>query len=523
MLERKSVIRLITILAILVTITTACQNLDIGQMTQVIPESYNPDEIPTSTVPTGAEPSNTQAAPDISESAPPLESLSTATPTTTIPPNPYPSELYPHYIITATLDYAWRYLEVQQEIIIPNPTSENLAELVLVIQPNWHPNAFRLTSLAWMDGSPIQTYKLDGIRLRILLLEPFEPGDSIHLSLAYEVDIPPLMESEDFGPNPFGYTSRQINLTDWYPFVPPYIDGVGWQVHNPWYYGEHLVYPSANFDVSLQLTNTPDGTQIAASGLDLGDGNLHRYHLEGARNFVFSISPEYRLFQEQVGDTTVLGYAFPFDVVPGEAAFRTTVQALELYTQLFGPYPYQGMTMVQADFEHGMEYSGFYFLSKAFYNLYNGTASTFLVAIAAHETAHQWWYGMVGNDQALEPWLDEALCTYSEKLFYQNLYPQSLDWWQEYRVDFNQPTGWVDTSIYNSPGYQSYRDAVYLNGATFLDELRNLVGEEAFFAFLKDYLALNNGQIATSNDFFNTLQTHSDADWDALKTRFFKE
>lgn len=507
--------RLTFALTVLLIISTGCQSLGANPPHTATLEASMPDPA----TPTPAAPD--ASAPDTPAPGPPTQIHPTPTlsPAIEIPP---PIDLHPRYTISATLDYAWRYLTVAQEVFIPNTSADTLSELTLVVQPNWRPDAFRLMNISWVDETPITTYSLDGIRLRVLLLDPFEPGETLQLSLAYEINIPPLLTSEDFGPNPFGYTARQTNLTDWYPFVPPYIDGEGWLVHNPWYYGEHLVYPVADFDVTIQLTNAPANTVIAASALDTGNGDPHHYRLEGARNFVWSVSPEYRVFQGQVGDTTVLGYAFPYDVIPGEAAFKTTLEALALYNQLFGPYPFDGMTVIQADFDHGMEYSGLYFLSKAFYSIYDGTPSTYLVAIAAHETAHQWWYGLVGNDQALEPWLDEALCTYSEKLFYENLHPASLGWWEYARVAYYEPTGWVDSTIYNTPGYRPYRDAVYLNGALFLDELRALVGEEAFFSFLRDYTTRNTGKLATRDDFFTILGEHSNADWSALLVKYFE-
>jgi len=51
-----------------------------------------------------------------------------------------------------------------------------------------------------------------------------------------------------------------------------------------------------------------------------------------------------------------------------------------------------------------------------------GTVLNNLIDIGVHETAHQWWFASVGNNQALEPWLDEALATYSERLFYEKNY-----------------------------------------------------------------------------------------------------
>jgi aminopeptidase N len=35
--------------------------------------------------------------------------------------------------------------------------------------------------------------------------------------------------------------------------------------------------------------------------------------------------------------------------------------------------------------------------------------------VITHEVAHQWWYGLVGNNQYLEPWLDEAFASYSHE------------------------------------------------------------------------------------------------------------
>jgi len=500
---------------VLLIFTPACQ-VQIASSPDTAGIGVPTPDLSTTMLPSPEEPTPATPSSDLPTQVIPSSSL------TSIIESPNPLELRTSYHISATLDYAWRYLVVNQDILIPNSSTDPINELNLVVQPNWRPDAFRLTHIAMKDGTPIPDTSLEGIRLRVPLLDPFEPGETIQLSLDYEINIPPLLTSEEFGPNPFGFTSRQTNLTDWYPFVPPYIDGEGWLVHNPWYYGEHLVYPIADFDVTLQLVNAPANTIIAASALDLGDGNLHHYQLEGARNFVWSVSPEYRLSQEVVGDTTVLGYAFPYDVVPGVAAFKTTVEALTLYNRLFGPYPFDSMTVVQADFDHGMEYSGLYFLSKAFYNIYDGTPSTYLIAIAAHETAHQWWYGLVGNDQALEPWLDEALCTYSEKLFYENQHPAFVEWWQYVRVAYYEPTGWVDSTIYNTTGYRPYRDAVYLNGALFLDDLRNLVGADAFSAFLGDYAIRNTGKLVSSDDFFAILGEHTDADWSALLTEYFQ-
>jgi aminopeptidase N len=282
------------------------------------------------------------------------------------------------------------------------------------------------------------------------------------------------------------------------------------------------VYPIADIDVSIQLLRAPAGVEIAASALDVGDEKVHRYHITGGRNFVWSASPEYQVFQERVGDVTIMGYAFLPDTLAGEAAFQVTVDAYRLYSEIYAPYPHESITMVQADFLHGMEYQGLYFLSRGFFNTYDGTEKGYLTMIAAHETAHQWFYGMVANDQAMEPWLDEALCTYSERLFYEYVYPDSLDWWWAARVDYYEPEGFVDSNIYYTPGYYVYRNAVYLQGAKFLEGLRKLTGDDAFMAFLRDYVTQNSGNLVTGDDFFAILQEHSQVDISSLMEMYFE-
>ena len=224
-----------------------------------------------------------------------------------------------------------------------------------------------------------------------------------------------------------------------------------------------------------------------------------------------------------MGDTTINSYAFPYHASAGEAVLKTTAEALSLYNELYGAYPRGLLSVIEADFLDGMEYDGLYFLSNGFYNLYQGTPGEYLIAIAAHETAHQWFYASVGNDQALEPWLDEALCTYQERIFYERLHPEALDWWWAYRVNYYGPSGWVNSSIYNPEGYRAYRDAVYLNGATFLEEMRTEIGDQPFFAFLQDYVFQNQGMIATGESFFESLSRHTDKDLSTLIGKFFKQ
>ena len=168
-----------------------------------------------------------------------------------------------------------------------------------------------------------------------------------------------------------------------------------------------------------------------------------------------------------------------------------------------------------------MEFDGLYFLGNPYYSQYLGTEKEPLIYTAAHETAHQWWFGRVASDQAQEPWLDEALAVYCEKLFYEKYYPADVSWWWTYHIDFYQPEGKIDQSVQTYGGFVPYTNAVYRVGAHFFEDLRTLTGDAAFFAFIKDYSTQMDGRIATSADFFRILKTHTDADLSALLSKYF--
>lgn len=449
--------------------------------------------------------------------------------TATPEPAPITTENFiPQYSLEAELDYGRHFLRVNQSITYFNSTAHALSELVLVVEPNRYPATFHLNSLL-VAGTEMKEKALwqEVNQLRLPLATALLPGESLQIAIAYELNLPSPQPNPATRPVPFGWTSLQTNLVDWYPFIPPYREEAGWLAHPPGYFGEHLVSEVADYEVAIRIKDglnvrttaaaqplgpaLPGELILAASAPARTENGAFVFSLPKGRSFVWSVSHLYTVAAEQVGDTTIYGYAFPAHGAAGEAALKATAQALELYQRLFGAYPHSMLSVVEADFLDGMEYDGLVFLSKGFYNLYQGTSTEYLVAIAAHETAHQWWYALVGNDQALEPWLDEALCTYSEKIYYESVAPDALPWWWTYRVDFYQPSGWINGSIYDYTAfpnaYEAYRNAVYLNGAKFLEEIRQSLGDEAFFTFLRQYAETYRYRVATAEGFLELLKT----------------
>ncbi len=454
---------------------------------------------------------------------PTLAPVESATPTVTPTSTPAP-ELRPLYVIDASMDYEAKTLKVVQNITYPNTTAESLNDIILAVEPNLISRVFELNSVS-VNGQELSTYTLDGQQLEITLPAPLPGGQSVKLGLAYNLNLPKIVQGDPnvVRPQIFGVAQRQVNLVDWYPFVVPYVPGTGWVLHKPWFYGEHLVYPLADFDVSLRFSDSANLPVVAASAApEVVDGGT-RYQLDSARNFSFSMGRQFQVLSQQVGDMTVYSYYLgDINKLPAQAALDASAKAAQTYTELFGPYPHATLSVIQGDFNDGMEYDGLFFLSNSFYNLYDNTEKNYLVMVAAHETSHQWWFGRVGSDQAQEPWLDEALASYCEKLFYEKNYPDDVKWWWYIRIDLYQPTGHIDTPLYDNSSEPLYMNATYRMGAHFFEDLRQQIGGEAFFAFLNDYSTQMNGKIATSADFFRILRTHTNADLSELLSKYFE-
>ena len=167
-----------------------------------------------------------------------------------------------------------------------------------------------------------------------------------------------------------------------------------------------------------------------------------------------------------------------------------------------------------------MESDGIFFLNKAYFAYTNGAQSG-LCALSVHETSHQWWYGQVGNNQALDPWMDESLATYSELLYYQKVQPELADWWWSYRVAPYKPAGNVGSSIYDFQSYRPYVNTVYLHGVQFLDELHRQMGDDVFLAFLHNYAAFYGGRQVTPAAFFRLLRQSTSVDVQPAIDRYF--
>ncbi|MCL5428400.1 MAG: M1 family metallopeptidase [Chloroflexi bacterium] len=420
------------------------------------------------------------------------------------------------YDLDVVFDYTGHNLEVREEINYTNSNGEPIKELQLVVEAQHLGAGFTLTGLQPISGSNIGEPEFSGGLLHIPLLSPLASGESLQLELEYFLVLPA-------GSGTLSWTDRQTNFIDWYPYIPPYINGQGWLIHQPALVGEHSVFERANFDVHIEVANAPASLQVAAPAPAEVHDSTFDYELHNARRFVWSASGQYEVLDAHLGETKISVYFFNEHRDAAEASLETAKQALDLYSELFGAYPYESLSVVEGQFFDGMESDALFFLDQYYFLTYSHDPRNYLTALTAHEVAHNWWFGQVGNDQALEPWIDEALCVYSELLYYENTYPHLVDWWWEFRIDRFHPQGSVDSTIYDHSGFDSYVQVVYMRGSQFLRDLRTAIGEGPFFAFLRAYATLGAGQIASREDFFSLLKEYSPVNLDPTISDYFRE
>jgi len=444
-------------------------------------------------------------------------------------PTPTPTEVppartIPRYVLQVSLDYEGRSLEVSERLDFVNLTDDTLEELVFNVFPNHKEDVFLLKSVTLGEGGgeeeevPELEYALSGTGLRVHLPTSLEPGDELTLVLEFSLDLPRMSPYGQWGDGTLGYSDRALAVGNWYPALVPYREGQGWYAFAYHAIGDPYVTEVADHEVEIVA---PSGVTVVGSGDEERIGNRWRYTISEARSFAFTASDQYLSASEPAGHITVSSYYFAAHEPAGVDALMAAAEALTTFEELFGPYPYSTYRVAEVDFAGGMEFSALCFLGDDWYGDHPGGYRSGMVSLLAHEVSHQWWYGVVGNDQVGEPWLDEAMATYSSMLYYERRHPEFVEWWWETEVNKYRPLGQIDRPIYAFMDGRTYLNAVYRRGALFISDIRDRMGDEAFFAFLRDYYESGGKQLSTAEDFFAILYRHSEVDISSLLEEYF--
>ena len=348
----------------------------------------------------------------------------------------------------------------------------------------------KIDILSSSTNSDDLTYTLEGTDkdfLKVSLASPLSPTNKTTINLSYTVTLPNINHR-------FGFGNNTINIANFYPVVAVYEDD--WVLDPYNYNGDPFYSNMANYEVTL---TAPSNLILASTGEILSKNSneekiTYEIKAQAVRDFAFVLSNKFDVLTEQVGHTTV-SYFYYNEETP-EEFLKASVDSLNTFNSLFGSYPYSTLNVVKANFVHGgMEYPNLVLISD------DVSEKADYINVIVHEIAHQWWYGLVGNNEYAYGWLDEGLTEYSTNLFYQEnpeyninadeIIKNTTSSFANFVELYTSVLGSVDTSMNRAlDEYDTepeYVYVTYVKGMLFFDELRNILGHKEFMACLKDY------------------------------------
>jgi hypothetical protein len=326
-----------------------------------------------------------------------------------------------------------------------------------------------------VDGAAAVAGQLpDPTTLVVPLGRTLDPHRSVTASLPWTLTLP-------------GSTSDRISragdavrLGSFFPILG-WEPGRGWATEPPTSnFAEASTAPTADFDLTI---TTQEGLQVLASGVPDGHG-----HWKAAAMRDVAIS---------VGHLrTVQAMAGPVQVTVGmDAGIRedpntylaTVVRAIEDFSARFGPYPWPVFTLgITPNLAGGIEYP-----SHVMQGPGTGGRTT------PHEVGHQWFYGLVGDDQGRDPWLDEGLATWAEARFLGNLPAFTA------RVIPPDARGRTGAPMSYWEDRASYYLGVYVQGTQALAALGDPAKVDCA---LRHYVATDAHRIATPDSFVSAVR-----------------
>jgi hypothetical protein len=410
-------------------------------------------------------------------------------------------------------------LQGRQEVRYTNQEDQPLNQIYFRLFPNLADGAITVSNLK-ANGQPVEPgFAQQNSALRVRLARPLAPGEMTVIQLDFVVQI---FQEEGGNYGTFAFKEGVLALAHFYPLIPAY-DDEGWNIEIAPYIGD-VVYADTSF--YLARVTAPLSQTLVASGIEINRTQTNTeqmvtYAAGPMRDFYLVASERYTKTSRLVGETVVNNYA-PAELVEGSnMALNQAETALNSFSQGFGPYPFTEFDLVSTTtFALGVEYPGIVAILVDLYdptkNVRGMSSSGLLEGVVAHEVAHQWFYSLVGNDQVDEPWLDEAMAQYATLMYYRDAYGEtgaagfrsSLErrWQRVGQADI--PIG-LPVASYNDT---SYGAIVYGRGPLFVELLAEIMGAEAFEAFLKDYYQSYRWGIATGADFKQTAERHCACD-----------
>ena len=446
-------------------------------------------------------------------------------------------------MISARYDNAAHTLFATQTVNYKNRSGDSLSFIKFHIYANAYRDGAKFPpvtaseiSQAYPNGQTFGRIHIDKVRaaqtevpalvegddqnvLSVPLTSPLRPNKSIEIFFEYTVELANIAHR-------LGWTENAVNLGNFYP-VPVIYENRAWQTYPYSFNGDPFYNALHNFEVMLECDDAD--TKIAASGKLVrksGDGRIHQFRAHAIRDFAMVLGKNFRTVSRTAGGVRV-NYFYIDDGDP-QQSLTCAVDTLRTFSHLFTKYPYEQLTVVQTDFLHGgMEYGELVYISADLLKKdSDDTGRAFHNQVITHEIAHQWWYGVVGNNQPRTAWIDEGLAEYSTLLFFdQNpqyapapraeIIGQARDNFAAYTKLVSGIGGTVDTEMnrdlnsFRSP--HEYVFMTYVRGMLLFCDLEMLLGRQATAAALGNFARENRFSFATQDKLITSLEKSTNA------------
>ena len=455
----------------------------------------------------------------------------------------------PLYDLNVDLDLAAGTFEVKEQVYFSHREASPLQDVVLRLHGN--PVGSNKAPTIHLDGGtcigwPCQVTHPAPSVVKVTLHRPLPAGINVRVELSLSgvlERVDPTQTGffaqsiaglaglgaapEDANYGLLSVSGGFVSLANFYAVLAPRTNGA-WNVPTDAAIGDfgadELCHVRASVTVPAVVQVMTPGTTVRSALFANPNGGPPRRRVDIAaamvRDFAVFAGEDVDVVTGRVGDVSVRSFVRGANREPGSKLTDVAAQALRIFERRFGPYPYTELDIVEAPLTGGaggMEFSGlvavasmlvrpfpdndpFSGLLRMLSGSHTDSPVTDMLAstlefTTAHEVAHQWWHGLVGSDSRTHPFVDESLAQYSTLLYLEDRYGADRarrDAESQVRLNYvgmrlmGEPDGAVDrpASSFTPIGYAGL---VYGKGPFLYRALRTSLGDEAFFAGLREY------------------------------------
>jgi hypothetical protein len=332
------------------------------------------------------------------------------------------------------------------------------------------------------------------------------PGTSGTLALRMVLFVPECLSR-------FGRTNDVWLFGNSLPILSVYEDGA-WRTDPYLPVGDPFVSECANYSVTIALS---EGFQLLAGAPVQKTRGRFTCKALAVRDFSFAVAQNLDVATTQVEHTQIRAYAHNSQTA--RQALRFAKDALSFYNDIYGLYPYPVYTVFMTPIPFaGVEYACFVLINRDYAA---PGLEDMLELVIAHETAHQWFYALVGSDQYRHPWQDEAVSEHAMMSYVRHVHGlAAYDSLVAHRIDAPMRENIRPGITPGSPldlfaNIAEYTSVVYGRGAAALQAV-DLMTNGKVDSFLKEYVHRFSFRLATRQDFETLLNDFMQEDLSPL-------